>query len=949
MRAAAGEGGARPRGAYRPMTAFLRTLAAGTLLAAPLPPSGAHARDVRQVILENGLTVILCRVEGAPVVCVWSGVHAGSANERPGITGAAHWCEHMAFKGTERYSRDQMKNLIERAGGGWNGYTWLDQTAYFETLPARFLDLALDIEAQRMSACVFSPREFEAERGVIISELQMGENDPENLLDIQTTAAAFTAHPYRWPTIGWLSDIEAMTRDELFRFYRRGHCPANATLVVAGDFDDEQALRSVRSKFGAIPAGGPLEPVRTKEPGQRGERRVRIERAAATSYLEILYHVPTIDSDDFIPLLVLNAALGGADGITPYCAEWRAQASRSSRLHRGLVDAGLAAKAGSLMIPTRYPFVFAVYASAAQGVEPGRLEREVLRLIGEVSSEGLDENEFEKAVTQLKARFVYDGDGASARAHMLGFFGTIGDPSYPWSFQARLRRVTRGEVKAAAGRYFGEKNRTVGWLIPSSQAPPPIPGVGGGGPVGYVEGPADGAPTPAPPRLPLIRLRGGGRDAPGAAAPQARPGIAPDAVKTVLPNGLALIVRENRSSPSVAARVDVAAGSSNDPAGKDGLANFTALMLDRGTGGMSAALISDLLDASGTELDIACDRDRTSISVRMLSEKLPVVVELLAQLLREPVFPAPEMETLRGRLLTGIAEDARDTAKAAEDKAYELIYPYGHPYRHRVAGDLKSVQALSRGDLIDFHSSRYTPRATAIVLSGDVAAAGAAELVKRHFGDWDVRGGGGGATLLAPPLPLVTKWEWVKIPDKAQVDIAVGCRGVARGDPDYYAVQVMNTALGRFGMGGRLGRELREERGLAYYVSSAFPACRGVGPFLVRAGVDPKNADEAVRGIRNGILRMKDEGITNEELAECAGRLVNSLPRIFETNAGAASALADAEFHRLGIDYYARYPALIAAVTARDVRRAANEYLHPDNLVIVLAGPVGGDQSKSGR
>lgn len=150
-------------------------------------------------------------------------------------------------------------------------------------------------------------------------------------------------------------------------------------------------------------------------------------------------------------------------------------------------------------------------------------------------------------------------------------------------------------------------------------------------------------------------------------------------------------------------------------------------------------------------------------------------------------------------------------------------------------------------------------------------------------------------------------------------------------------------------MGGRLGRELREERGLAYYVSSAFPASRGVGPFLVRAGVDPKNADEAVRGIRNGILRMKDEGITNEELAECAGRLVNSLPRIFETNAGAASALADAEFHRLGIDYYARYPALIAAVTARDVRRAANEYLHPDNLVIVLAGPVGGDQSKSGR
>lgn len=919
----------------------------GVCCLAGFTAAAIQAREIREVCLENGLTVILRRVEGAPLVSVWSGIHAGSANESPGFTGAAHWIEHMAFKGTERYSRDRMKDLIERAGGAWNGYTWLDQTGYFETLPRRALDLALDVEAQRMSACLFLPEAFETERSVIISELQMGENDPENLLDIETTAAAFTAHPYRWPTIGWQSDIEKMTRDDLFRFYRRSHCPANATLIVTGDFDEDRTLQAIRAKFGPIPAGKPLEPVRTKEPEQRGTRRVRVERGGTTAYLELLYHTPTIDSEDFVPLLVLNAALGGADAITPHGADWRGPASRSSRLYRGLVDRGIAAKAGSLLLPTKYPCVFTIYATAGQGVELARLEAETVRLIREVAERGLGEAEFRKAVNQLRARFVYDCDGASGQAHMLGFFATLGDASYPWSFAAALGRVTQEQVRVVAGKYFGEKNRTVGWYVPTGGAGGSPSGAGSGrGPAGYRDGEGEATPVPAPRRLPLIHLWGGSKaDERGASAGPvegtAHPEIVLNAVRTVLPNGLTLIVRENHASPSVAVRVDVTAGSAYDPAGKSGLANFTARMLERGTSGMSAALISEVIDSSGTELGTSCGRDRASFSIRMLGEKLPLVVELLSQMLREPVFPAQEIEKLRGQLVTGIEEAAQDTAEVAEDRAYEHIYPYGHPYRLRVEGDLKSVPALRREDLIGFFKARYTPRVTTIVLSGDVRPAEAAKLVARYFGDWDARGSGGGPTLIAPPLPLVTKWDKVKIPDKSQTDIAIGCRGIARDNPDYYAIQVMNTVLGRFCMGGRLGRALREDRGLAYYVSSAFIPYRGTGPFLVRAGVNPKNVDEAVRGIRNGILKMKNDGVTDEELAESKEFLVNSLPRMFETNTGVADALADVEFYRLGPDYFARYPGLIGGVTAKDIRRVANDYLHPDNLVIVLAGPVG--------
>jgi len=255
-------------------------LLCSALLAIPAGPASLPGA-VRQRCLANGLDVILLRVEGAPLVSVWSGVRAGSADERPGITGAAHWCARMAFKGTERYEPGRMHELLERAGAAWNACTWLDQTCFFGTLPKGALDLVLDIEAQRMAAALFLPETVETERAAIISELQTLENDPEKLLDIETTAAAFAAHPYRWPAIGRRRDVEKTTREELYRFYRRAYCPSNATLVVAGDFDEEQTLRSIRRAFGALPPGEPLEPSRTEELAQRGERRVPMTRLGA--------------------------------------------------------------------------------------------------------------------------------------------------------------------------------------------------------------------------------------------------------------------------------------------------------------------------------------------------------------------------------------------------------------------------------------------------------------------------------------------------------------------------------------------------------------------------------------------------------------------------------------------------------------------------------------------
>src|SRR6476646_7317939 len=226
---------------------------------------------LRRVALDNGLTVFVQQMRTAPLASVWCWYKVGSKDERAGLTGVAHWVEHMNFKGTTNIPRDQVKGIIEQFGGTWNGYTWIDQTTYLETATRDALDRMLFIESERMASCLYHPDDCESERTVISSELQGGENDPDQLLDQELTATAIKAHSYRHPTIGWMPDLLSMTRDDLFEHYRRYYVPNNASLVIVGDVETDEALRRVDRYFGAIQAGDPPTRIRTIEPEQTGE------------------------------------------------------------------------------------------------------------------------------------------------------------------------------------------------------------------------------------------------------------------------------------------------------------------------------------------------------------------------------------------------------------------------------------------------------------------------------------------------------------------------------------------------------------------------------------------------------------------------------------------------------------------------------------------------------
>jgi zinc protease len=427
---------------------------------------------VREAMLDNGLKVLVQEVHTAPLASVWCWYKVGSKDEVTGQTGASHWVEHMNFKGTKNIPRDQVKGIIERFGGSWNGYTWIDQTTYLETATRDALDRMLFIEAERMANCLYDPEDCESERTVIIAELQGGENDPDQLLDTEVTAAAFKVHPYRNPTIGWLGDLRNMSRDQLYQHYRRYYIPNNAVLVVVGDVTPDDALRRVERQFGGIPAGAPPSRLKLEEPEPLGERRVTIRKEGTTAYLKLAYRAPAFDHVDFFPMVVLDAMLTGAKGLNLWASFRATPPQRSTRLYRALVEQRLAASVSGAIMPTEHPFLYTISITVSETASLSSAEAAALEALDRVAREGVTEVELKKAQNQLRARLVFDDESVTHIAHQLGYFETISSFEACRTLLSRVMAVTLEDVVRVARRYLHASNRTLGWfdLAPRSRS-----------------------------------------------------------------------------------------------------------------------------------------------------------------------------------------------------------------------------------------------------------------------------------------------------------------------------------------------------------------------------------------------------------------------------------------------------------------------------------------------
>jgi zinc protease len=429
----------------------------------PMREAPATPRETR---LANGLTVIVQEVHTAPLASVWCWYKVGSKDERPGMTGVSHWVEHMNFKGTTNIPRDQVRGIIERFGGSWNGYTWIDQTTYFETATRDALDRMLFIEAERMANCLYHPDDCESERTVIISELQGGENDPDQLLDQELTATAFKAHTYRHPTIGWLSDLRTMSRDDLYGYYRRYYVPNNATLVIVGDVNADDAVKHAEEQFGRIQPGADVTRIRTLEPEQTGERRVVLRREGTAAYWKAAFHAPAAAEKGFMPLIVLDAVLTGAKGLNLWSSFRVPPPQRRARLYRALVERGLASSVSGSILPTEQPFLYTVSATATDGISLAAVEAALIEQLDQVARTGITADELTRAKAQLRARLVFENDSVTNIAHQLGYFATIAAPDVFRNAPERIAAVSLDEVAAVAKDVLRPSNRTIGWFDP---------------------------------------------------------------------------------------------------------------------------------------------------------------------------------------------------------------------------------------------------------------------------------------------------------------------------------------------------------------------------------------------------------------------------------------------------------------------------------------------------
>lgn len=413
--------------------------------------------------LDNGLTVLLKEDHHAPVTTFWVWYRVGSRNEVPGITGIAHWAEHMLFKGSQAFPKGEIDRQIARNGGVQNGFTWLDFTAFFETLPADRVDLGLRIEADRMVNALFDPEEVALERTVIISERQGAENEPVFLLNEEVIGAAFRVHPYHHDTIGDLCDLEAIGHEDLWRHYQTYYGPNNAIAVAVGDFEPAQMLARIADLFGPIPARSDPPPVNRPEPPQRGERRILLEGPGATAYLQVAYKAPQAAHPDFFPMALLSTILTGAGGMNLFSGP---PPNRSSRLYRALVETGLAASVSGSLSPMLDPYLYSIVATVRDGRSLEEVEAALNAEMERILAGPIAAEELQTALKQSKAQFAYSSESVTNQGFWLGLSSVVADTDWFESFLDRLASVTVQDLHRAANTYLTRRNRTVGHYVP---------------------------------------------------------------------------------------------------------------------------------------------------------------------------------------------------------------------------------------------------------------------------------------------------------------------------------------------------------------------------------------------------------------------------------------------------------------------------------------------------
>jgi zinc protease len=867
----------------------------------------ASIEGVSEYRLQNGLRVLVLPDPGVDTVTVHIVYLVGSRHEGYGEKGMAHLLEHLLFKGSKRFP--DIKQELTRRGARWNGTTSNDRTTYFETLSASGdnLDWALALEADRMLNSRVVREDLDSEMTVVRNEFEMGENNPGSILLQRMQQLAYQWHNYGNPTIGERADIERVPIDRLQAFYRTWYQPDNAVLIVAGRFDEARALALVMKHFGPLPKPKRRLPVfYTEEPTQDGERSVTLQRSGDTPIVASLYRVPAARHPDMPALDVLITLLGD----TP-----------SGRLHRALVQKGLATYAFAHARDMHDPGYAYFGAGLPRGADPGPARRTLLEVVEGLKAQPVQAAEVERARTQLLNDVEKSSLETATLVRMLAEYSALGDWRLFFLYRERLKKVTLADVQRVAEHYFRPANRVVGVFIPTDNA--------------------ERAAIPAAPDLQatLDAYRGGDGVKLGEAFDPSPKNIEARLQRGEVANGIrtSLLPKSTRGG-RVVASLTLHWGSEQRLMNRETACEFAGAMLMRGTQRRSRAELKEAFDKLNASVLVS--GGGASIEVR--GERLVPALRLVAEALREPAFPAAEFEELKRATIAGYeAQKSDPSALARVHLARHLQeYPRGHPlYTPTLDERIELASRATLDDAIACYREMFGATGADFVAVGDFDPREVTRAVEELFGSWRSPTPFQRVALRhfdRPPLAneLLT-------PDKANAVLRGGLN-VRMGSehPDYAAMILANYLLGGNST-SRLPARVREKEGLSYSTQSGFGALNlhdDAAQFQLSAIFAPQNRARVERAVREELERALRQGFTAAEVQ--AGREAYLQARRLQRtqDRSLASRLADYSFVRRTFAWDIAFEARLAALTPAEVNAALRKYFDPSRLALVAAG-----------
>ncbi|MBL7214356.1 MAG: insulinase family protein [Phycisphaerae bacterium] len=882
-----------------------------------IPAASDKLFDYQQITLDNGLQVITLEDFSCPIVAVQVWYNVGSKDEKPDRQGYAHMFEHMMFKGTDLVSEKDQFNLVRKVGGRCNAYTSFDRTVYHETLPANQIELALWLEAERMSFLKIDQEAFDTERKVVEEELRMGENQPYGNVFKKMARELFTVHPYHWTPIGNIAHLRATSVPDLREFWTERYVPNNAVLIVVGAVEHQKAQSLAKQYFGWIPAEPQPKRVTIKEPPLKNVKKVVIddENAPAGQVMLGWRTVPAGTRDETV-LDCLSQILG--DG-------------HSSRIYRALVaDTQLAVEAGTWTYNLQQDGIFIAEATLAPTADNYDVLLEALETqVETIQKDGVTDAELEKAKNQLLKALVTTNLQVESKAILLGNAAvTIGEVSKVNTMLDEIRSVTKKDIQRAAKKYLST-SRVIQFTVLQNQGMQNTCKDNEDAPITAepeLESPAPGRPCVKRPvdypTLPPL-------------ANQDTINFKFDYNEEQLENSLTVLVVPNHEVPFVSVILGLTNGAWTET--KPGTAFMTLSMLTKGTDKHNEAQLSEELEQYAISLNSDATLDTGTVSMNCLKEQLDRGMGFLSEVVLEPTFDTTEFEKLLSQQLTELKIKEQEPRYLADKYFNKELFGH-HPYSRMVESSTDELAELTPTDLKQWWSKFARPDQAALIFAGDIEKVRAVELAKRHFGQWKANTDKPTVTPADIPNADATKIYLVNRPGSAQAQIKVGQFGLTRRQqPDYFIGMIASNYFGG-SFHSRLNENLRVKRGLTYGAWGYFRPRTRAGTFEISTFTKNESVAETISVILEQIHEFQTVEPTDSEFYDTRSYIVGSFAQNRETPQDVAGDLWMLESQQLDRDYFDKFFSALNKMTKQDCVNLAKKFIHPEKLTVVVVG-----------